>query len=144
MKLYQRIEQILLELRPVFSREATFEWFLLLFWGALWTTQPPGVTSYVNAMGLSESYYHQAFESGSIEQYLVLLASEVCNCINSNLTAVEAGSEAEYEAIVSTATRQGITAHATVENIITCGNAINVKAVAAVERRQIEAGGDHD
>jgi hypothetical protein len=60
MKLYQRIEQILLELRPVFSREATFEWFLLLFWGVLWTTQPPGVTSYLNALGLSESYYHQA------------------------------------------------------------------------------------
>jgi hypothetical protein len=43
MRLYQRIEQILF--RPVFSREATFEWFLLLFWGVLLTTQPPNVAS---------------------------------------------------------------------------------------------------
>jgi hypothetical protein len=60
MKLYQRIEQILLQFRPVFRREATFEWFLLLFWGVLLTTQPPAVTSYLNALGLSERYYHQA------------------------------------------------------------------------------------
>jgi DDE superfamily endonuclease len=60
MKLYRRIEQILLEFRPVFSREATFDWFVLLFWGVLLTTQPPAVTSYLNALGLSEGYYHQA------------------------------------------------------------------------------------
>jgi hypothetical protein len=60
MKLYQRIEQILLQFRPVFRREATFEWFVLLFWGVLLTTQPPAVTSYLNALGLSEGYYHQA------------------------------------------------------------------------------------
>ncbi|MBW4661598.1 MAG: hypothetical protein KME15_23255 [Drouetiella hepatica Uher 2000/2452] len=50
MRLYQRIEQILLELRPVFNREATFEWLLLLFWGVLWKTQAPGVTSYLNVL----------------------------------------------------------------------------------------------
>lgn len=60
MKLYQRIEQILLQLRPVFRREATFEWFVLLFWGVVLSTQPPAVTSYLNALGLGEGYYHQA------------------------------------------------------------------------------------
>jgi DDE superfamily endonuclease len=67
MKLYQRIEQILLELRPVFSREATFEWFVLLVWGVLLSQQAPAVTSYLNALGLGERYYHQAlhwFQSG--------------------------------------------------------------------------------
>lgn len=60
MKLYQRIEQILLQFRPGFSREATFEWFVLLFWGVVLSTQPPAVTSYLNALGLGEGYYHQA------------------------------------------------------------------------------------
>jgi DDE superfamily endonuclease len=60
MKLYERIEQILVALRPAFQREATFEWFVLLLWGVLLTTQPPAVTSYLNAIGLSEAYYHQA------------------------------------------------------------------------------------
>jgi hypothetical protein len=60
MKLYERIEQIMQQLRPVFSREATFEWFCLLVWGVLLTTQAPAVTSYLNALGLSEAYYHQA------------------------------------------------------------------------------------
>jgi hypothetical protein len=60
MKLYQRIEPILLQFRPVFHREATFEWFVLLFWGIVLRTQPPAVTSYLNAVGLGESYYHQA------------------------------------------------------------------------------------
>jgi DDE superfamily endonuclease len=60
MKLYRRIEQILLELRPVFSREATFEWFVLLVWGVLLNQQAPAVTSYLNALGLGEKYYHQA------------------------------------------------------------------------------------
>jgi hypothetical protein len=60
MKLDQRIEQILLELRPAFSRKATFEWFILLVWGVMLSTQAPAVTSYLNALGLGESYYHQA------------------------------------------------------------------------------------
>jgi hypothetical protein len=60
MKLYQRIEQILLEFRFVFRREATFKWFVVLFWGVMLSTQPPGVTSYLNAVGLGEGYYHQA------------------------------------------------------------------------------------
>ena len=60
MELYQRIEQIIVKLRPAFSRETPFEWFVLLLWGVLLTTQPPAVTSYLNALGLSEGYYHQA------------------------------------------------------------------------------------
>lgn len=60
MKLYQRIEQILLQFRPVFSREATFKWFVLLFWSVVLSTQSPAVTSYLNALGLGEGYYHQA------------------------------------------------------------------------------------
>lgn len=70
MNLYQRIEQILQEFRPVFSREATFEWFLLLLWGVMLNSQPPAVTSYLNALGLGEGYYHQAlhwFHSSAFE-----------------------------------------------------------------------------
>jgi hypothetical protein len=74
MELYQRLEQILGELRPVFSREATFRWFVLLVWGVLLNTQPPAVTSYVNAIGLSEGYYQQAlhwFESSAFSATLL-------------------------------------------------------------------------
>lgn len=60
MELYQRIEQIIVTFRPSFSREATFEWFVLLLWGALLTTQPPAVTSYLNALGLEAAYYSHA------------------------------------------------------------------------------------
>ena len=59
-ELYQRLEQIMAQLRPVFRREATFKWFVLLLWGILLSTQPPAVTSYLNALGLGEGYYHQA------------------------------------------------------------------------------------
>jgi hypothetical protein len=59
-ELYHRLEQIMVQFRPVFRREATFEWFVLLLWGILLSTQPPAVTSYLNALGLSEGYYHQA------------------------------------------------------------------------------------
>ncbi len=59
-KLYQRLEQIMVQFRPLFRREATFEWFVLLLWGILLSTQPPAVTSYLNALGLGEGYYHQA------------------------------------------------------------------------------------
>jgi hypothetical protein len=68
MELYQRIDQIILQLRRAFGREAPFEWFVLLLWGVLLNTHPPAVTSYLNAVGLSEGYYHQAlhwFHSGA-------------------------------------------------------------------------------
>ena len=60
MRILYRVEQILSALRPVFSRQATFEWFVLLMWGILLCSQPPAVTSYLNAVGLSEYYYHHA------------------------------------------------------------------------------------
>jgi hypothetical protein len=69
MELYERLEQILGELRPAFSREATFRWFVLLVWGIMVNTQPAAVTSYVNAIGLSAGYYQQAlhwFESSAL------------------------------------------------------------------------------
>jgi hypothetical protein len=48
------------ELRPAFSRETTFQWFVLLLWGTLLSTQSPAVTTYLNALGLDEGYYYQA------------------------------------------------------------------------------------
>ncbi|NEP19667.1 MAG: transposase [Leptolyngbya sp. SIO4C1] len=60
MEIYERIEQIVVTLRPAFSRAATYEWFVLLLWGVLLTNQPAAVSSYVNGIGLSEDYYHQA------------------------------------------------------------------------------------
>jgi hypothetical protein len=84
MKLYERIEQILGSLRPAFQREATFEWFVLLFWGVLLTTQPPAVTSYLNAIGLSERYYHQALHWFHSQAFRV---DEVCRCWSDWLSA---------------------------------------------------------
>jgi len=60
MDLYHRVEQILTALRPVFRRQATVQWFVLLLWGVLLADQAPAVTSYLNALGLSECYYHRA------------------------------------------------------------------------------------
>jgi DDE superfamily endonuclease len=60
MELYARVEQILTKLRPAFSRTASFEWFVLLLWGTMLATQSPAVSSYLNALGLGERYYHQA------------------------------------------------------------------------------------
>lgn len=60
MELYKRLEQILQQLRPVFSREASFGWFVLLVWGIILNTQGAAITSYLNALGLGEDYYAQA------------------------------------------------------------------------------------
>ena len=60
MELYVRIEQILQRLRPAFSREVPFEWFVLLMWGLLLGHQPAAVTSYVNGLGLDELHYGAA------------------------------------------------------------------------------------
>jgi hypothetical protein len=77
MKLYERIEQILAVLRPAFRREATFEWFVLLFWGVLLTTQTPAVTSYLNAIGLSAGYYHRALHWFHSQSFRV---DGLCGC----------------------------------------------------------------
>lgn len=76
-ELYQRLEQIMLEFRPVFRREATFEWFVLLLWGILLNRQPPAVTSYLNALGLGEGYYHQALHWFKSRAFSV---DALCNC----------------------------------------------------------------
>jgi hypothetical protein len=60
MQLFLRVEQILQALRPAFRRQAAFNWFVLLLWGILLSTQPAAITSYLNAIGLGEAYYHQA------------------------------------------------------------------------------------
>lgn len=60
MELSQHLERILGTFRPVFSREATFGWCVLLVGGILLNTQPAAVTSYVNALGLSKQVYPQA------------------------------------------------------------------------------------
>ena len=76
-KLYQRLEQIMVEFRPVFRREATFEWFVLLLWGILLNRQPPAVTSYLNALGLGEGYYHQALHWFKSSAFNV---DSLCHC----------------------------------------------------------------
>lgn len=67
MELYQLIDQAMakpskgiVKLRPAFSREVPFEWFVLLLWGALLSHQPAAVSSYLNGVGLGEAYYGQA------------------------------------------------------------------------------------
>ncbi len=60
MELYTRIEQVLSKLRPAFSREVPFEWFVLLLWGVLLSQQPAAVTSYLNGLGLEEDCYGRA------------------------------------------------------------------------------------
>ncbi|NES93075.1 MAG: ankyrin repeat domain-containing protein, partial [Okeania sp. SIO2B9] len=60
MHIIRRIEQILIDLRPVFSRDATYEWFVILIWGILLCSQHRAVTSDLNAVGLTQNYYTQA------------------------------------------------------------------------------------
>ncbi|MGH2413036.1 MAG: hypothetical protein ACRDEA_04970, partial [Microcystaceae cyanobacterium] len=60
MELYHRVEQILGAMRPAFRRQRAFEWFVLLLWGVLLSSQPAAITSYLNAIGVSAGYYHQA------------------------------------------------------------------------------------
>ena len=52
--------QILGSLRPVFSRYAAFEWFVVLIWGIILCTGHPAITSYLNAVGLKQDCYSQA------------------------------------------------------------------------------------
>jgi hypothetical protein len=57
---FERIEQILQCLRPAFSREAAFKWLVIMVWGILLCNRAPAITSYLNAVGLSEYYYDHA------------------------------------------------------------------------------------
>lgn len=58
--LLSRVDQLLAQLRPAFKREASFRWFLLLVWSMLIRPDGRGVTSCLNALGLTARYYHQA------------------------------------------------------------------------------------
>ena len=60
MELYEHLEQIFSQLRPAFSREATYECFVVLVVGVLLCHQPPAVMSYLNALGLGKSCYEKA------------------------------------------------------------------------------------
>jgi hypothetical protein len=60
MDLCVRVEQILEQLRPVFSRQVPFRWLLLLVWGIILAERDGAVTGYLNALGVSQQYYHQA------------------------------------------------------------------------------------
>lgn len=60
MYLIRRVEQILSNLPPAFSRHATYEWFVILIWGILLCTQHRAITSYLNGVGLTQHYYTQA------------------------------------------------------------------------------------
>ena len=75
MELYARIEQILSKLRPAFSREVPFEWFVLLLWGTLLSHQPAAVTSYLNGLGLDESFYGRALHWFNSQAFRI---DEVC------------------------------------------------------------------
>ncbi|MCL2934162.1 MAG: hypothetical protein MGG11_18540 [Trichodesmium sp. MAG_R03] len=60
MDIIHRIEQILTNLRPVFSCHTTYEYFVILIWGILLCNQHRAVTSYLNTVGLTQHYYTQA------------------------------------------------------------------------------------
>ncbi|MEM1395694.1 MAG: transposase [Cyanobacteria bacterium P01_H01_bin.150] len=60
MHYYRRVEEILRNLRPAFSRDAAYEWFVVLIWGILLCTGYPAITSYLNAVGLTQDCYSQA------------------------------------------------------------------------------------
>lgn len=75
MELYARIEQILAKLRPAFSREVPFEWFVLLLWGVLLSHQPAAITSYLNGLGLNESFYGRALHWFNSQAFRI---DEVC------------------------------------------------------------------
>ena len=56
MHTQERIEEIIKSLRPAFSREAAFEWLVIMVWGILLCNRAPAITSYLNAVGLGEYY----------------------------------------------------------------------------------------
>jgi hypothetical protein len=68
--LFLRLDQLLLQLRPAFKRNATFHWFFLFVWSFLLRLDTRGVTSCLNALGLSEAHYHSAlhfFRSSALD-----------------------------------------------------------------------------
>ena len=77
MELYERIEQITVTFRPAFNRELTFEWFVILLWGVLLTTQPLAVTSYLNTLSIGAEYYNHALHWFHLSGYEI---DCLCRC----------------------------------------------------------------
>jgi hypothetical protein len=55
--LFRVVDELLSELRPVFRREASFSWFIIVAWGFLLRGEAEGVTSIVRCFGLAPSEY---------------------------------------------------------------------------------------
>jgi len=60
MKLLRAVDELLPCFRSPFSHRATYEWFVLLLFSLLLREQAAGVTSCVNALGLSVRQYRNA------------------------------------------------------------------------------------
>jgi hypothetical protein len=57
MQMLLFVETIIQTFRPVFSRNATFEWFVIIFWALMLRMDMAGVTSIVRCMGLEPRKY---------------------------------------------------------------------------------------
>jgi len=57
MGLVGEVEALLGRMRPVFSREAAFDWFVLVVWAFLLRLEAAGVTSVIRCLGLAASEY---------------------------------------------------------------------------------------
>ena len=57
MQLIRELETITQRFRPAFRREATFAWFVIVFWALMLRMDMAGVTSIVRCMGLASSQY---------------------------------------------------------------------------------------
>jgi hypothetical protein len=68
--LFLRVDQLLLNLQPAFHRKAAFRWFVLFVWAFLLRYHHRGVTSCLNALGLTEDAYSGAlhfFRSSALD-----------------------------------------------------------------------------
>ena len=52
------VDSMVLAFRGVFSRQATFDWFVIVVWGFLLRGDADGVTSTVRCFGLAASEYY--------------------------------------------------------------------------------------
>ena len=58
MVLVRAAESMVRRFRPAFSRQATFDWFVLVLFAMLLRLEVAGVTSFVRALGLAPVEYH--------------------------------------------------------------------------------------
>lgn len=57
MQIVLFVEKIVEQFRETFSREATFEWFVIVFWALMLRMDMAGVTSIIRCMGLDPGQY---------------------------------------------------------------------------------------